>query len=1080
METETQLAPLIVSVMVVHHPDDSFDDTLASLAAQTYPNIRSLFLIDSIDDGEVAELTERITAVLPGAFVRRSNSHNGFGSVASEALDLVDGDKGFFLICQDDIALSPSTIRLLVEELYRSNAGIVGPKLVDWDEPASLQHVGLGLDRFGEPVDNVTPGERDQEQHDAVTDVFAVPSACFLIRADLFRSLGGFDPAITYHGEDVELCWRAHLTGARVMVAPQAVVRHREQLVERRPDLDHRALANRHRVRTVATLTGARRLPFRLLALVVAAVVEMVVGLFTGRFRDGWASLRALVGLIGRTGSIIARRRQIRSQRVVPDREIVRLQRRGSARLSAFISSRDLATYVGGGQMVRRWRETSFGPTVTWLAFLALLIIGSRTFIRSGIPAVGEFLPFPDSPSDLVSTYRQAFDGRGFGASASLPTGLVTLALMSILTLFRMSLFQTWSIIALAILGALGIWRLTTIFPAHRARVAGIVVYVGAPLLPTLLGGGRLSGLIVFAVLPWLVHLTRRLAGIATADPSLIDDGIVDERVALPGLQRVRLVAILSLVVGLAAAFVPAIVPVWLLVGAVISIATLATGGSWRVAAWLAGGAVISSVMAFLLNLPWSLTWTSGGLAVPPQAGAGTASMIDTATLAQVPISFGVLAIALYLPLIAALMITRAWRLTWAVRGLFIAVGAGLFMVKPDWIRFAPADVLAVPVVLGIAVGAAAVAGGFGLDIRARGFGWRQPVGVLANVAIAVGVLPAVIMVGSGNWGAPQITLPSLVSAQAPLDPVAGDYRVLFVGDPQILPVPSRSYAPGVAYAVVDSGGLDITDRFATPVTPSDEVIVEVLDLIAHGSSLRAGKLLAPLGIRYVVIPLTDGVVSTESDPLAVPDGLLNALSAQLDLAELYGPPSISIFDNQSWIPVGAHLSGATAEASTTAGNESVSRADLNSATPILFGADHRAPRAIGPVDAGVIHLAIPFDDGIQLTVDGQVIEPRPSFGTGMAFDVVTPGEAKLSYVATGNRQWWIALQLAIWLIGIGTVLWAGIQMNRRPVSLHHTAVLTKTGAPEPVIELGSGPAIAGDPLTTRIDVIDPPLEDQS
>ena len=50
--------------------------------------------------------------------------------------------------------------------------------------------------------------------------MFAVPSACLLTRADLFRSLGGFDRTMPFHGEDVDLCWRAHISGARVMVAP--------------------------------------------------------------------------------------------------------------------------------------------------------------------------------------------------------------------------------------------------------------------------------------------------------------------------------------------------------------------------------------------------------------------------------------------------------------------------------------------------------------------------------------------------------------------------------------------------------------------------------------------------------------------------------------------------------------------------------------------------------------------------------------------------------------------------------------------------------------------------------------------
>ena len=138
------------------------------------------------------------------------------------------------MICHDDVALEPDAIRVMVVESLRSNAGIVGPKLVDWAEPDRLQHVGLVVDRFGVTAEIVEPGERDQEQHDAIGDVFAVPSACLLIRSDLFELLQGYDDAMTFRGEDVDLCWRAQLVGARVLVVPDAVVRHQERLIERR------------------------------------------------------------------------------------------------------------------------------------------------------------------------------------------------------------------------------------------------------------------------------------------------------------------------------------------------------------------------------------------------------------------------------------------------------------------------------------------------------------------------------------------------------------------------------------------------------------------------------------------------------------------------------------------------------------------------------------------------------------------------------------------------------------------------------------------------------------------------------
>ena len=75
METDPQLVPSVVSVMVVHEPGDWFDDTLRTLAAQDYRNFRTLFLLTARRDEAITELTGRIRAVLPTAFARKPSLH---------------------------------------------------------------------------------------------------------------------------------------------------------------------------------------------------------------------------------------------------------------------------------------------------------------------------------------------------------------------------------------------------------------------------------------------------------------------------------------------------------------------------------------------------------------------------------------------------------------------------------------------------------------------------------------------------------------------------------------------------------------------------------------------------------------------------------------------------------------------------------------------------------------------------------------------------------------------------------------------------------------------------------------------
>ena len=98
----------------------------------------------------------------------------------------------------------------------------------------------MAVDKGGAVVDRMEPGEIDHGQHDAVRDVFLAPGGCTLVRADLFTELGGFDPEIFAMGEDLDLCWRAQVLGARVVVAPGARVRHLEMLASGRRVLPER------------------------------------------------------------------------------------------------------------------------------------------------------------------------------------------------------------------------------------------------------------------------------------------------------------------------------------------------------------------------------------------------------------------------------------------------------------------------------------------------------------------------------------------------------------------------------------------------------------------------------------------------------------------------------------------------------------------------------------------------------------------------------------------------------------------------------------------------------------------------
>jgi GT2 family glycosyltransferase len=1080
VEPANQLAPPVVAVMVVFNPGDWFDEVLEGLADQDYANLKNLFLIV----GDPSDIPDRVRERVPNAFVRAVGNVPGYGTVANEVLRLVEGDNGFFCFLHDDVALDPSAIRLLVEELYRSNAGIVGPKLVSWDDSGVLQHVGIGVDRFGETDTFVEEGEVDQEQHDAVRDVFALPSACLMIRADLFRAIAGFDTAIDFYGDDVDLCWRAHLGGARVIVVPAARARHREALPERRPDLRPALLQARHRMRSIATLSGARRLPVLIFQLILVTLSELVVGLLSGKPREAWASLRAMFGLIPRLPAIVKRRRDVRALRRVPDGEIAGLQLRGSARVSAYLRSRDMRPSRGESSIERRWRQTAgSAPMLGWVCVIVAVLFGSR-HLFSGIPRFGEFLQLPSSPRAMLTDYRSGWWGHGLGATTPVPTGVALTALASTFTLFHMGLLQTVGVLGLLLVGYLGIWRLASLFPTARARIAALVVYAAVPLPSQLLSSGRWGALACYATVPWVIHLLPRSAGIESfdrVDQLRSDNNRADGQRAIPARTRLRMLCQLGLLTAVTFAFVPSFAFLVVAIAVVLAVTTLLGGGSWRPALIMVAMAVGAALIGLLANLPWSSSlfgrhgWDLiAGVPSPVAnglpAGAVGSRALGVTRLARFGLGngqFGILAIALYVPVLVAPLVARSWRLTWAIRAAGLVVAFGWLAVLDDRglkIRLPEPGILLAPVAVGLALSAACIAAAFQDDVLAGSFGWRQPLGLVSAAAIAIGVLPGFTAIGSGRWRTPTLTLTSVLGQFAE-NPPEGDYRILWIGNPRVMPIPAWTLAPGIGYAITDDGPL--TQYEAWPGRPSkaEAAVGSILQQLASESTLRGGRLLAPYAIRYIVVPVADGAVSSVDQPLPLPNGLLDALDDQLDFAApLTRPLNFLVYENTAWIPTRAQFSEADAPVTRQAGLESLAQLDLRPlATPIASGAADHAT-ANFDVQPGVVTVATGIDSRWSLDVAGQSIAPRPAFGATTGYDVATAGPARLHYRTSTSRALELIGQLLLWLLlalGISRFDTASIRRWRR------RRVHTAPDAPLLSID---APIIAPAPVDVPVD----------
>lgn len=885
-------------VIVSHDPGLWFDEMLESIAAQDHP----LVDVTVVDAGSESDSTARVERFLPQAAIHRLNSNPGFGPAANRVLLEADSAPDFFVFCHDDVALAPNALRLLAHEAVRTNAGIVGPKYVDWDDPSRILQVGLMVDKTGVPIPTVEAGELDQEQHDVVQEMFAVPGGCVLVRGDLFRAIGGFDPEMSFCYEHVDLCWRARTVGAHVMVAPTAVVRHRQRLADRISRTQTEGLLRRHRIRTLLSVYGAwysvRVIPQ---ALMLSAL-ELLAALATGHLSQARQIGASWGHNLVRLGSIRRRRQAVRQYRHVGDPHIRLSQARGFAPMATFLRSRRSSEGDGPStpSTLLARLSRSRASVLVGIATVILILLGARELVAGSIPAVGDMAQLGSS-SDLLSGWWSDSRPVGLGQEGFAPTGLGVLTLLSWVFLGQTDLLRTVLIIGMVPLGALGLWRLMRPFDSLWIQGVALAVYLANPLPYNALANGVWSALLMYGAVPWLLRAVLAGSGLA---PYGAVGGSSGPGLRPPSFAREALAV--GLLFGFAGALASEalIVMGLLLAGLILGslIAGTAEGMTRMVGVALAGAAV-----AAVLNLPWLADSLPTLLGDRP-GGNGGNSWAEILRFDTGPFGDNRLGWALPVAAVLPLALAHDSRLAWAVRGwtLYLGTAAVALVAEQDWspVPLPRPEVIQIPGAAGLAIAVSMGVAAFLVDVRRHRFGWRQVVPFTAVAALVAGMLPALAVVSGGDWNATRDDY----SDAAPFSDDEGtpQHRVLWLGHPDVLPMASWKLDGHVSFAISDSREFPaVAQRW---VGRLDDRTRQVADAVREAPVLgtsRLGAELAQWGIGTILVPERLAPPPYGELSQNAPEWLFDMLDSQLDLVPGGLTAGIATYHNTAASPTG-------------------------------------------------------------------------------------------------------------------------------------------------------------------------------
>jgi GT2 family glycosyltransferase len=161
----------------------------------------------------------------------RFEKNNGFAGGYNLALEQIDSE--YYVLLNSDIEVTEGWLNPLISHLDANpDAASCQPKIMSYKQKDYFEYAGAAggyIDKLGYPlcrgrIFNKT--EKDLGQYDTLTDIFWSTGACMAVRAEAWKKVNGFDADFFAHMEEIDLCWRFHKAGYRVLFVPGSIVYH--------------------------------------------------------------------------------------------------------------------------------------------------------------------------------------------------------------------------------------------------------------------------------------------------------------------------------------------------------------------------------------------------------------------------------------------------------------------------------------------------------------------------------------------------------------------------------------------------------------------------------------------------------------------------------------------------------------------------------------------------------------------------------------------------------------------------------------------------------------------------------------
>jgi hypothetical protein len=336
---KTSATQPLVSIVIPHWNNyPVLEECLESLKNISYQNCEIIV----VDNGSKDESPDKIKQYHRDIILVENKTNEGFAGGCNHGANRANGK--YLLFLNNDTTHEKSWIEPLVDQLEQDEyIAAAQPKILNFFQKNLFDYAGGSgghMDILCFPFARgriFLEQEIDTGQYDDTENIFWASGTAIMVRKNLFEQVGMFDETFFAHMEEIDLCWRFHMRGYRILAVPSSIVFHKNAVTLPMYSLKKYYLNHRN---SLYMLCSNYSVPLTVYLFPLRIGLD-VIAFFYALTKLDWKHMTAIVfafvWVIFHPHLIFTKRQKNKPIKSVMDRNIIKNMFRGSIVLVYYI-----------------------------------------------------------------------------------------------------------------------------------------------------------------------------------------------------------------------------------------------------------------------------------------------------------------------------------------------------------------------------------------------------------------------------------------------------------------------------------------------------------------------------------------------------------------------------------------------------------------------------------------------------------------------------------------------------------------------------------------------------------------------